>query len=160
MKNVPTFEEFRETKTTSNSEINEAKAILPKIQRIAKDLNNFEDFKKEDPGLNTIATMNGKSLMFRIGDIEDKLKETINESIKVIDDYKYQVSKKEPKIGDWVLKFKQVNSWEFKSGTLKEKDYQYFPVKVVLKSFLEPEDLLIVATNNPKLTNDGVKIVK
>lgn len=75
----------------------------------------------------------------------------VNKKKMHVDGYDYIVSNKSPKINDWVLKFVQADTWDFKSGALKQKDYQYFPLKVVALSLLNPEDLLIISTNNPKI---------
>jgi hypothetical protein len=88
-----------------------------------------------------------------------KLAGIINEAQSTeynVDDFIYKTSNERPKKDDWVLKFKQANQMDFKSGELKKKDYKYFPVKVPMESFLNPEDLKIIATNNPKLIKDGI----
>lgn len=94
-------------------------------------------------------------------ELKQLIKEQINslredKNIKKINNFIYKTSQTPPKKDDWVLKFKQINQYDFKSGELKPKDYKYFPVKVPLESFLFPEDLKIIATNDPKLIKDGV----
>ena len=73
---VKTFEEF-----INKSADVESIAIVYKDQEYwvdSKDLSDKENskiFAFEDPGLETIATSNGKSLMFKVEDIEDQLKD-------------------------------------------------------------------------------------
>jgi hypothetical protein len=59
-----------------------------------------------------------------------KLAGIINEAQSTeynVDDFIYKTSNERPKKDDWVLKFKQANQMDFKSGELKKKDYKYFP---------------------------------
>jgi hypothetical protein len=80
MKNLRTFKQF-----INESQV-ESIAVVYKDREYwvdTKDLKNPSHgkiFAFEDPGLQTIATINGKSLMFKISDIEDKLKEDLNEA--------------------------------------------------------------------------------
>jgi hypothetical protein len=88
---------------------------------------------------------------------ESEYKAKLNEGKTIkIGDFIYKTTNKRPEINDWILKFKQVNQLDFKSGELKEKDFKYFPIKLPMLSFLNPEDLKIIATNDPKLIKDGV----
>jgi hypothetical protein len=87
---------------------------------------------------------------------ESEYQAKMNEGKFEIDKFIYKTSNITPKKDDWILKFKQANQIDFKSGELKKKDYEYFPVKVPMASFINPEDLKIIATNNPKLIKDGI----
>jgi hypothetical protein len=91
--------------------------------------------------------------------IKEEIQKILSERVMKINNFTYKTSKERPKKDDWVLKFKQVNQLDFKLGDLKKKNYEYFPVKVPLESFLNPEDLKIIATNDPKLIKDGIPIL-
>lgn len=71
----------------------------------------------------------------------------------------YITSDEEIKEGDWLLKCKNINDWNFKSGELEEKDYSYFAVKCVSLALINPEDKKIVLTDNKDLIADGVQEV-
>jgi len=89
--------------------------------------------------------------------IKEEILKVLNENIIRIGNVYYKVSRSErPKEGDWILKFKQANQWDFKSGDLKEKDYQYFLTKLPSEALLNPEDLKIIATNDNELIQNGI----
>ena len=82
MKLIKTFEEF-----LNDSEVKSIPVVYKNREYWVddKDLENPENskiFAFEDPGLTTIAVSNGKSLMFKISDIKDKLKEDLEELLK------------------------------------------------------------------------------
>jgi hypothetical protein len=60
----------------------------------------------------------------------------------------YITSDEEIKEGDWILKCKNVNDWDFKSGELQEKDYSYFKIKCISLALLNPEDKKIILTTD------------
>jgi len=71
----------------------------------------------------------------------------------------YITSDEEIKEGDWILKCKNVNDWNFKSGELQEKDYSYFKVKCISLVLLNPEDKKIILTTDQDLIKDGVQSI-
>ena len=157
-----------ENKITSNSKLlseNSSQTIEYKGKKyyIEDPEGKERVFAYSDPQLQQVVKVNGKTLMFKTEDVEDMLiKEqdiedtNTRRNIKKIGEYYYQYSSQSPKKDDWVLKFKQANQMDFKSGELSKKDYKYFPVKVPMDAFLNPEDLKITASNDPKLVKDGI----
>jgi hypothetical protein len=71
----------------------------------------------------------------------------------------YITSDEEIKEGDWILKCKNVNDWNFKSGELQEKDYSYFKIKCISLALLNPEDKKIILTTDQELIKDGVQAI-
>ena len=83
-----------------------------------------------------------------------------NDPIKCISaQHIYITSNEEIKEGDWMLKCKNVNDWNFKSGELKEKDYSYFAVKCISLALINAEDKKIILTTDQDLIKDGVQAI-
>lgn len=71
----------------------------------------------------------------------------------------YVTNQETIKKGDWLLKCKNINDWNFKSKELEEKDYSYFAVKCVSLALINPEDKKIILTDNKDLIKDGVQAI-